>query len=179
MGDVYVREAGPADCKDLLRVLHWLVDEPPMGDDAMVKTFCERNKLWPALRTFIAVDKECEDEAVFAKRNHIVGTASLLIEPKYIHGGRPVGHIEDVVVTPLYRGQGVGAALVGRCMEESAKAGCYKVVLDCDEQVEGFYRQLGFHRKAHQLRYDFQGDSWASVGTWSQAGSQKTSLGQS
>jgi len=32
------------------------------------------------------------------EKNKIIGTASLFIEQKFIHGGGKVGHLEDVVV---------------------------------------------------------------------------------
>ena len=84
----------------------------------------------------------------------VVGTATLIIEQKYIHGGGLVAHIEDVAVDPYFQGQGVGAALVGWCMEEARTAGCYKVILDCADEVRGFYERLGFHLHQHHMRYD-------------------------
>ena len=35
----------------------------------------------------------------------IIGSATLLIEPKFIHDGGLVGHIEDVVVDKNFQGQ--------------------------------------------------------------------------
>lgn len=86
--------------------------------------------------------------------DRIVGTASLFIEPKFIHDGGIVGHIEDVAVHAAYQHHGAGAALVGRLLEVCRKAGCYKVILDCEENVIPFYEKLGFRRWEHALRID-------------------------
>ena len=42
----------------------------------------------------------------------IVGSTTLLIEQKFIHEGGFVGHIEDVVVSKEFEGQGIGMKLV-------------------------------------------------------------------
>ena len=38
----------------------------------------------------------------------VVGSTTLLIEPKFIHNGGLVGHIEDVVVNKEFQGQKIG-----------------------------------------------------------------------
>ena len=42
----------------------------------------------------------------------IVGTTTLLIEPKFIHEGGLVGHIEDVVVDKNFQGQKIGEKII-------------------------------------------------------------------
>src|SRR5262249_49036583 len=63
----------------------------------------------------------------------VVGTASLVVEQKYIHRGGLVGHIEDVAVHNDFQKRGIGAALVRHATEEAKKLGCYKVILSCFE----------------------------------------------
>ena len=46
--------------------------------------------------------------AVAELDGEIVGSATLLIESKFIHDGDLVGHIEDVVVDKEYQGQKLG-----------------------------------------------------------------------
>lgn len=76
--------------------------------------------------------------------DRVVGTASLLIEDRFSHGGGRVGHIEDVVVTRGYRRAGIGSALVRYAIRTARLLGCYKVILNCDHKVTPFYRRLGF-----------------------------------
>jgi glucosamine-phosphate N-acetyltransferase len=86
--------------------------------------------------------------------NRIVGTVTLMIEPKFIHSGGVVGHIEDVAVHQAYQAHGVGALLVRHVLDECRKAGCYKVILDCAEKVIPFYEKLGFSRWEQAMRID-------------------------
>ena len=87
----------------------------------------------------------------------VVGTATLLIERKFIHGGGIVGHIEDVAVGTDQHGKGVGSALVRHLMDFAQQAGCYKVILNCHDGVIPFYTKLGYHRHDNGMRYDFGG----------------------
>lgn len=86
--------------------------------------------------------------------NRIVGTASLIIEPKFINTGGVVGHIEDVAVHQAYQHHGVGGKLVQHLLDVSRAQGCYKVILDCAEGVIPFYEKLGFHRWEQAMRID-------------------------
>ena len=45
-------------------------------------------------------------------KNQIIGTATLLIEPKFIHECGRVGHIEDVVVQKNIHGGGFGKKII-------------------------------------------------------------------
>jgi len=84
----------------------------------------------------------------------IVGSTTLLIEPKFIHEGGLVGHIEDVVVTKEKQGLGIGEKLIQFSLEYAKKAGCYKTILDCLDDVKQFYEKIGFKRHANAMRFD-------------------------
>jgi glucosamine-phosphate N-acetyltransferase len=84
----------------------------------------------------------------------VVGTASLLVELKFIHHGGRVGHIEDVAVHPDCQRKGVGTALVAHATEEARKLGCYKVILDCFERLVPFYGRLGYRAFNTGMRAD-------------------------
>jgi glucosamine-phosphate N-acetyltransferase len=86
--------------------------------------------------------------------SRIVGTATLLLERKFIHGGSKVGHIEDVAVHPDFQRQGVGTALVEHATKVAQQAGCYKVVLDCFDPLVPFYERMGFRPYNRGLRLD-------------------------
>lgn len=81
----------------------------------------------------------------------IIGTATLLIEPKFIHNLSYVGHIEDVVVLETHRGQGIGKKLVKHCITYASATGSYKLILDCNDQNTVFYEKLGFKKKENQM----------------------------
>lgn len=102
-----------------------------------------RNRLRAGIRTFVAVDGD-----------RVVGTTSLLVEQKFIHGGGRCGHIEDVVVHPDVKLQGVGSTLVRHALDEARKAGCYKVILSCYEDLVPYYERVGFRRHDVGMRID-------------------------
>lgn len=80
----------------------------------------------------------------------LVGSGTIIIEPKIIHGGKSVGHIEDVVVHPQYRGKGIAQSILNMLVEYS-KESCYKVILNCNPNMEQFYKRVGFDKKCIQM----------------------------
>jgi len=84
----------------------------------------------------------------------IVGATTLLIEPKFIHKGGLVGHIEDVVVDKNFQGQKIGEKIIKYLLEFAKNRGCYKTILDCTDDVKSFYEKLGFKHIANELRFD-------------------------
>jgi glucosamine-phosphate N-acetyltransferase len=102
-----------------------------------------RNRLRAGVRTYVA-----------CVQDRIVGTASLLIEEKFIHRGGRSGHLEDVAVHRDFQNQGIGAALVRHVTDQARKMGCYKVLLNCFDNRAPFYEKLGFRRHDVGLRMD-------------------------
>ncbi len=84
----------------------------------------------------------------------IVGATTFLIEPKFIHKGGLVGHIEDVVVEKDFQGQKIGEKIMKHLLEFAKNQGCYKTILDCTDDVKPFYEKLGFKHIANELRFD-------------------------
>ena len=90
--------------------------------------------------------------AVFDSK--IIGAATIFVEPKFIHKGGKVGHIEDVVVSKEHQGEGIGLKLIKALIQHAEKKGCYKTVLDCTDEVMPFYKKLGFRRFSNSMRID-------------------------
>lgn len=84
----------------------------------------------------------------------VVGTATLLLELKFIHNGGIVGHIEDVVVDKKYQGQKIGEKIIKYLLNVAKTKGCYKTILDCVDDVKPFYEKIGFKHNANALRFD-------------------------
>ncbi|MEX0656937.1 MAG: GNAT family N-acetyltransferase [Nitrosopumilaceae archaeon] len=84
----------------------------------------------------------------------VVGSTTMIIEPKFIHGGGYVGHIEDVVVAKEHQGEGIGEKLVRVLLEYAKKNNCYKTILDCKDDVKPFYEKIGFKKEANCMRFD-------------------------
>jgi glucosamine-phosphate N-acetyltransferase len=86
----------------------------------------------------------------------IIGSITLFLEQKFIHNGGKVGHIEDVVTRKEYSGQGIGSALLQKCVEVARKENCYKVILDCSQNNIPFYEKAGFREYEVSMRYDIE-----------------------
>ncbi len=84
----------------------------------------------------------------------IVGATTLLIEPKFIHQGGIVGHIEDVVVNKEFQGQKIGEKIIKYVLGIAKKHDCYKTILDCSDDVKQFYEKLGFKHHSNELRFN-------------------------
>jgi glucosamine-phosphate N-acetyltransferase len=84
----------------------------------------------------------------------VVGSTTMLIEPKFIHNGGNVAHIEDVVVSKDNQGKGVGEMLMRSLLDLAKDNNCYKTILDCTDEVKPFYEKMGFKRTSNGMRYD-------------------------
>ena len=84
----------------------------------------------------------------------VVGSTTMIIEPKFIHDGGNVAHIEDVVVSKEYQGRGIGEMLIQSLLELAKDNNCYKTILDCSDEVKPFYEKIGFKKISNGMRYD-------------------------
>jgi glucosamine-phosphate N-acetyltransferase len=139
--DVEVREMTVTDLEH--GVLESLASLAEVGLTAAEAVPFFHERLRAGVRTYVA----CVGDEV-------VGTASLLVERKFIHRGGLVGHIEDVAVRRDTQRKGVGTALVRHATEEARRLGCYKVILNCLDDRVSFYTRLGFYWKDNGLRFD-------------------------
>lgn len=96
------------------------------------------------------------DHVIFVAESggRVAGSVTLLIERKFIHGGGAVCHIEDVVVAAGMQKRGIGEGLMRFALDYAQARGCYKTVLDCLDDVAGFYEKLGFSRASNGMRLD-------------------------
>ena len=85
-------------------------------------------------------------------KREIMGMGTLLIESKIIHRFGKVGHIEDIIISKEYRGQGLGKYVVESLMEIAEKDfKVYKVILNCSDSNIPFYENCGFKKKENQM----------------------------
>ena len=92
---------------------------------------------------------------IYIKDDIIVGMITLFIEQKLIHGGKCVGHIEDLVVDKAYNGQGIANQLLDYVIQIAKNNNCYKIILDCDKELIAFYEKNGFKENAIQMSMYF------------------------
>ena len=84
----------------------------------------------------------CKTTFVVKQNGKIVSTARLIINHSF---GDPVGYIEDVVTDARNRGKGFSSLLINYITRVAfEKHKCYKIVLNCKDEVKKFYSKLGF-----------------------------------
>ena len=91
---------------------------------------------------------------VAVENSEVIGSASILIEQKFIHDGGKVGHIEDVAVRREFQGKGIGKQIVVALLKYAEKQGCYKTILDCTDELIPFYENIGFRKHSNSMRFD-------------------------
>jgi glucosamine-phosphate N-acetyltransferase len=108
-----------------------------------------------ALEIFKKIKSNPEHIIIIAEiEGKVIGSTTLLIEPKFIHQGGVVGHIEDVVVDKKFQGKKIGEKIIIQVLEIAKNHGCYKTILDCSDNVKPFYEKLGFKHNSNELRFD-------------------------
>jgi glucosamine-phosphate N-acetyltransferase len=148
-----IREIEENDIESgLLEVLENLA---PVGDlsNLAAKAILDEIKSNPLHRIFVAVAQDG------TKKGLIIGTTTLLVEPKFIFGGGRVGHIEDVAVRAGYQRKGIGFALVKHATQQAALMRCVRTVLDCSDENIPFYEKIGYsyHGNTMKIQYTQEG----------------------
>lgn len=148
-GDTYTIR--PADADDLAGIVSLLADDPigrrresPLAIDAYHATFARlRND--PATHLLIAADAE----------NHVIGYLQMTITRHLSYRGASRALLEDLRVSPQYRGQGIGRHLVTTATDIARQAGCTLLQLFVHrsrDRAQRFYHHLGFEAEHLGLR---------------------------
>ena len=85
------------------------------------------------------------------ENNKIIGAGTLLFETKFIHNISLYSHIEDIIIKKEYRGCGFGKDLIQNLIKVCIEKKCYKILLDCEKNLESFYEKCGFQNKGSQM----------------------------
>ena len=83
----------------------------------------------------------------------LVGSVTVIVEHKFIHGLAKYAHIEDVIVLESHRHRGIGTQLVRSVIEWATIQDCYKATLVCAEDIVPFYSQCGFDTRGTCMSY--------------------------
>lgn len=74
----------------------------------------------------------------------VIGSSTLVVEQKFIHGCAVRGRLEDVVVNNTYRGKQLGKLIIMTVTLLAEELNCYKMTLDCKDKLVPFYSTLGY-----------------------------------
>lgn len=136
--DVLVRLARYEDLGDLVSLLGILFEQE---DEFHAQPTAPRL----ALATLLAAPDR--SEVILAERSgRAVGMVVLQLVLSTAMGGR-AALLEDMVVDPSVRGEGVGSLLLSAAIERAARLGCRRITLLTDAEnarAQRFYRRHGF-----------------------------------
>jgi glucosamine-phosphate N-acetyltransferase len=123
-------------------------------DTIRAKQILQQIKSNPLHKIFVAQEEEEEGEQQKQEQDDIdkkkiktivVGTTTLLVEPKFINKGMRVGYIEDVSVRKGYDGLGIGSQLIAYAIHDAISVeSCGKILLYCSKNTMPFYEKLGY-----------------------------------
>ncbi len=85
------------------------------------------------------------------KTIELVGSGTIILEPKIIRSSMSVGHIEDIVVKSEWRGKKISQSILNKLTTYALESNCYKIILDCVESVCPVYKSNGFEIKGIQM----------------------------
>jgi GNAT superfamily N-acetyltransferase len=143
-GGLIVRRARSYDLRsalDLLALLHDEADEPTNQNAQNLFDEILRDPR----RALLVTDSAGE----------LIGTLDLFVMDNLTHGGRPWAGVENIIVDPRFRRQGVARAMLGVAIDISRELGCYKVQLvsnDRRKPAHNLYRAMGFDAPVQGFR---------------------------
>uniref|UniRef100_A0ACD5Y3X4 Uncharacterized protein n=1 Tax=Avena sativa TaxID=4498 RepID=A0ACD5Y3X4_AVESA len=128
--------------KGFCELLAQLSPSAPLTEDAFRNRFAELARLGADHLVLVAE---------YTATGRLAAAGAVLVERKFIRRCGTVGHVEDVVVDAAARGHGLGERVVRRLVEHAKGRGCYKVILNCTQELTGFYAKCGFVEKNVQM----------------------------
>jgi glucosamine-phosphate N-acetyltransferase len=124
-----------------------LLSELSVVSELDIKLYLEHIKRISNMGTIIV----CYIDNPFSEKFDIIASGTIIIEPKLIRGGKSVGHIEDIVVKSTHRGKQISSDILNLLKTVAREKDCYKVILDCSEEVKKVYNKSGFEEKGIQM----------------------------
>ena len=119
--------------QDFYALLNSLSKAPLVDISSTLETFERIMNQWSVL--FVAIDQE---------KKRLVGTITLLLEQKFYRWWVKAWHIEDVIVHSDYQWQWIWRQLLEKAIQRAKSEQCYKIILDCEEELSRYYQKFGF-----------------------------------
>ena len=127
----------------------------PEDMDAVIDLLQDVSVYRPAAQTVSALADafaaQADCHAFVAVRDGMLVAFGSVFVLNRVRGGRS-GIIEDVVVAPDVRGQGVGRLIVDALVAAARARGCFKVSLEAAASARPFYAAGGFEAGGQTMR---------------------------
>lgn len=137
-----IREINFNDFKKIFKLFNQLNDKLNNCED-LFKDYLLRIKSDNS-KYILIIEDEINDVT------ELVGTCSILIEQKIIHDYGIVAHIEDLIIDEKYKGKKYGSVLLKEVIDIAKNLDCYKIILNCKDEIKDFYIKNGFEFKQLQ-----------------------------
>ena len=125
-----------------IALLSLLTHSPNISNEQFINRVAEISSMGDIVVAYYQDDKDTI---------HLIGSGTIIYEPKIIHGCKKVGHIEDIVVHANHRSNGIARNILEMLVNRSKQKDCYKVILDCKHELMPFYEKNGFHHTSNQM----------------------------
>lgn len=89
----------------------------------------------------------------------IVAASTLFLELKFIHQCGLRARLEEVAVLDSYRGKKIGLLIVRIIVELARRDNCYKLTLDCTNELMAFYAKNSFIWQSNSMCVKFDDKS--------------------
>jgi N-acetylglutamate synthase-like GNAT family acetyltransferase len=137
-----LRKATIGDIPELCELLNYLFEQE--------KEFKPNTKIQSEGLSNIISNSDVGVIVIAIDSNNIIGMVNILYTISTALGSR-VAILEDMVVSPKYRGTGVGSKLLNFSLNLAENNGCKRITLLTDYDNDGahrFYQQHGFIRSS-------------------------------
>jgi len=124
-----------------LSVLSVLTQAPDVGAEAWAAQF-QAMRSESAYYILVIVSRETDQ---------IVGAGGIFLERKFLRGLGRVGHIEDIAIASEMQGKKLGLRIIQALTHISEEVGCYKTILNCNENNIPFYEKCGYERREVEM----------------------------
>jgi len=142
--DLHIRPLALTDYeRGHLAVLSVLTQAPDVGAEAWKAQFHSMRSSVPAAYYILAI--------VSRETDQIVGTGGIFIERKFLRELGRVGHIEDIAVAREMQGKKLGLRVIQALTHISETVGCYKNILNCNENNIPFYEKCGYEKREVEM----------------------------
>lgn len=91
---------------------------------------------------------------VLESKGKLVASATMLVETKFFREGSKAAHLIDLTFHPNYQGSQLNSMFITSLKAEAIAKGCYKIILNCSEDLIPFFESQGFEQKELQMMLD-------------------------
>ena len=116
----------------------------------LINDFRETNFTEFSFKNFIENEKNI-NIYVLEENNNMLAAGTILFERKFIHNMSLYGHIEDIIVKKEHQKKGYGKLLINKLIDVCKTNHCYKILLDCSNELVPFYEKCGFKLNSNQM----------------------------